>query len=98
MRISPTKRSLNNELMSSSDSTSQIIGVLIRFRKKPIPMLRVPEKHNKFLRLLCRKNNNFNVGKVKILTMNIQSIKCLSLLWGYVFTKLLQFCIEANIN
>ena len=99
--ISPIKkRSLNNELMSSSDLTSQMIWVLMKFRKEPIAMfyqLHVPAKH-KFLRLLCWESNNFNVGKITILTMNVQSIKCLSLLWGYVFTKLLQFCIEANIN
>ena len=38
--------------------------------------VRVPEKHNKFLRLLFWENNNFNVGKITILTMIIQSIKC----------------------
>ena len=63
-------RSLNNELMSGPDLTNQIIGVLIRFRQEPIAIMadielmfyqvRVPEKHQNFLRFLWWENNNLD--------------------------------------
>ena len=63
-------RSLNNELMSGPDLTNQIIGVLIRFRQEPIAIMadiesmfyqvRVPGKHQNFLRFLWWENNNLD--------------------------------------
>ena len=56
--------------MSGPDLTNQIIGVLIRFRQEPIAIVadielmyyqvRVPEKHQNFLRLRWWENNNLD--------------------------------------
>lgn len=60
--------SLNNELISGSDMTNQILGLLIRFRQEPIVMMAdiesiffqvcVPEEHQYFLWLLWWENHN----------------------------------------
>lgn len=88
--------SLNNKLIQGPNLTSNVVGVLLRFRQKSVAFMadvqsmfhqvRVMEKHVNFLKFLW-----WLIGETVTRVQNDST-----LIWCNIFTKLRMFCSQTN--